>query len=186
MQKLKVIISLLSYFQTTAIHLINPLTMLSDDPEYVSVTQANITIPRKTASKISNLNGTKHRDILELYKMRKQLIDLIDLTKKRRVLDRRKQLISALSQSNETYPGVEFLVLKDRHDLGMHYDSRANILNTVGKYAVLSANAIEPNKPLMYAFLLPIACMTWIALGFGCMIVLPYDTEQNSTVERAI
>ena len=76
--------------------------------------------------------------------------------------------------------GTEFIYLKNRKTLGLSYHMGANILNTYGYYAVISANAIEPHTTIEYPFNLPISCMSWMSMGYGCFVILVYNNRAKT------
>lgn len=76
--------------------------------------------------------------------------------------------------------GTEFIYLKNRKTLGLSYHMSANILNTNGYYAVISANAIEPHTTIEYPFNLPISCMSWMSMGYGCFVILVYNNRAKT------
>ena len=73
-----------------------------------------------------------------------------------------------------TNPGINFITLKDRDDLGIKYYGRANVMSDQNRYAVIVANEMIPKGSVQYTFNIPIACMAWMQIGYGCFIVMPY------------
>ena len=99
---------------------------------------------------------------------------------------------SVENESNLTFssdfspnPGVNFLNLNNRPDLGLEYYPKANILSDQQNYAVIVANRITKNSAITYFFNIPIACMAWRQIGYGCFIVIPWYKKDNET-EKAV
>lgn len=89
--------------------------------------------------------------------------------------------------TNDTLPGatLHFVKLENNTDLGLTYHPEANVFNPRGLYAVISANFMERHKSIGYPFQLPITCLGWIVIGYGCFIVRPYHVKMEPEVMEA-
>ena len=91
--------------------------------------------------------------------------------------------ISPIIQNNDSkkeqnfHHGVNFVTLQNKTELGIHYHPKANTLNANHKYAIIVANRLESKSTIQYTFQLPLACLAWTEMGFGCLIVIPYFVD---------
>ena len=85
------------------------------------------------------------------------------------------------SEIYENTTKTSFIILKDRPDLGIKYENSAKIINPDQKYAVISVNRLPKNGKVTYAFQIPMCCSAWLAIGFGCFIILPYQQDGHPT-----
>ena len=81
---------------------------------------------------------------------------------------------NVLKNFTESGVGVNFIKLKNYPDIGISYHSSSNIVNANGKYAVISANAVHPRQSISYVFNIPFTCASWISIGYGCFVIMPY------------
>ena len=90
--------------------------------------------------------------------------------------------ISQTTSQNPTtrFPGITFLELFDRPDLGIKYTKTANIISSNQRYAVITADTIRKGTPISYFFNLPFTCLGWKNIGYGCFIILPYVEEDSA------
>ena len=73
-----------------------------------------------------------------------------------------------------TNPGINFINLKDRKDLGIEYYPRANVMSDQNRYAIIVAHEMIAKGSVQYTFNIPVTCMAWMQIGYGCFIVMPY------------
>ena len=73
-----------------------------------------------------------------------------------------------------TNPGINFITLQDRPDLGIEFYPRANVISDQNRYAIIVANEMIPKGSVQYTFNIPVTCMAWMQIGYGCFIVMPY------------
>ena len=81
---------------------------------------------------------------------------------------------NVLKNFTESGVGVNFIKLKNYPDIGISYHASSNIVNVNGKYAVISANAVHPRQSISYVFNIPFTCASWISIGYGCFVIMPY------------
>ena len=89
------------------------------------------------------------------------------------------------NNNNTKYPGVKFYKLSNinNSDLNISYYEEANIISTNHKYAILSAHQPRRYRPFTYIFSLPITCLAWIHIGYGCLVILPYKVKDLEVQE---
>ena len=81
---------------------------------------------------------------------------------------------------------TKMIKLKNRPDLGFFYDPKANLISTKQNYATIVANLPASNShQLRYFFNIPIACQAWRQIGFGCLIIIPYQVK-DVRVKKAV
>ena len=90
--------------------------------------------------------------------------------------------IPSLEQEKNFYfdskVGKNLIKLSDRPELGIFYNPSANIINKNQKYAIITANRLAPWKTAAYASFVPITCMMWMQIGYGCLVITPFvDVE---------
>ena len=79
--------------------------------------------------------------------------------------------------------GMQFVNLQDQTEHGFYYQKNANIMNANSRYAVIVANRLTAGSEIKYTFNLPIACMAFIEIGYGCFIMIPYHDEGLEVVK---
>ena len=82
------------------------------------------------------------------------------------------------------------ITLGDRSDLGLTYQPNAKTFNPKRKYAVIIVNRPDELETIAYQVNLPIACQTWISIGYGCFVAMVNDpkteTNQTTTLQNLI
>ena len=71
-----------------------------------------------------------------------------------------------------------FVKLRNNSDLGLEWFPGADVINIREKYVILCVNKIKPKKSIVYAMSTPLACMTWIHIGYGCIVLFTYDEDE--------
>ena len=70
----------------------------------------------------------------------------------------------------------DFMIgLKDRPDLGLEYFPGASEINIHNRYAIIFTNRLVTNQTVGYMGNIPLACLAWQQMGYGCFIVIPHD-----------
>lgn len=85
---------------------------------------------------------------------------------------------------------TRFITLRNRPDLGLNYQSKANTFNPKRKYAVIIVNRPEERETISYLVNLPIACQTWLSIGYGCFVAIinepKTETDQTTVLQNFI
>lgn len=87
---------------------------------------------------------------------------------------------------NRKGANLQHFKLESHPELGIHWHPYANMITHRQQYAVMVSNYPQADRPITYAFNLPLSCMMWREIGYGCLIVLTYrekDEEVRAGME---
>ena len=98
--------------------------------------------------------------------------------------DEGKTTTPVVSTHQSTTSYSKFVTLHNQTEHGFYYQPSANIINANSKYAVIVANRLTAGSEIKYTFNLPIACMAFIEIGYGCFIMIPYH-DPGVEVQKA-
>lgn len=91
------------------------------------------------------------------------------------------------SDSNDySSVGSRFMKLTSRPDLGWRFTEGLDTINIHHKYVVIAVNRPEAEKKVEYLAPLPLTCMTWQQIGFGCFLISVQHTNYTDEKIEAV
>lgn len=86
-----------------------------------------------------------------------------------------------LEVKSKSNPSLKLIKLQNLTHQGISFYPQANILNLNNDYVIFSANYFKRKEETAYLFTLPIACLTWINIGYNCFVNIVYDRLDSAT-----